>query len=108
MPNDAMPASSSTPQHSTTEPQSKRRSHASAPGEARATEPGPSPDRDRRRGSARKQAHLTVTAEEFRAGKLCSCTACVRDGQHELDCAVHDEPRGDCTCGVAEQREAAS
>lgn len=55
----------------------------------------------------KKRAHLTVSPEEYRDGKLCSCEACVRDGQHEPDCAVHDEPIGECTCDSQEQREAA-
>jgi len=54
-----------------------------------------------------KRAHLTVSADAIREGKLCSCTACVRDGQHEPDCAVHDEPRGECTCDRSQQAKGA-
>lgn len=55
----------------------------------------------------KKRAHLTVSAEQLLDGALCSCEACVREGPHEPDCAVHDEPRGSCTCSRKEQTEAA-
>jgi hypothetical protein len=54
-----------------------------------------------------KRAHLTVSPEDIKAGKLCSCVACKRDGQHEPDCAVHDEPVRDCSCGRTEQSKSA-
>lgn len=56
---------------------------------------------------AQKLAHLTVSPQEIRQGKLCSCPACTRDGQHEPDCDVHDEPIGKCSCGRTEQSKAA-
>ncbi len=62
---------------------------------------------DLRTGGVEKRAHLTVTEDELLAGKLCSCDACVREGPHEPDCGVHDEPRGGCTCARTEQTEAA-
>lgn len=62
--------------------------------------------RSEKRG-VRKRAHLTVSAEELLQGMLCSCEACVREGPHEPDCAVHDEPRSSCTCSQKEQTEAA-
>lgn len=61
-----------------------------------------------RKMNAKKRAHLTVSPEEIKDGKLCDCEACVKDGQHEPDCCVHDEPKGPCSCGVEEQREGAS
>lgn len=57
--------------------------------------------------AVRKHAHLSVTPSEILEGKLCSCEACVRDGQHEPDCRVHDEPRGECSCARQEQSEGA-
>jgi len=33
----------------------------------------------------------------------CQCVACKRDGQHDSDCAVHNEPaipNGPCDCGA--------
>jgi hypothetical protein len=54
-----------------------------------------------------KRAHLTVSPAAILDGQLCSCAACQRDGQHEPDCAVHDEPIRGCTCGRTEQSEAA-
>jgi len=54
-----------------------------------------------------KRAHLTATPEQIARGELCGCEACVRDGQHEPDCPVHDEPRGPCGCGREEQSKAA-
>ena len=59
-------------------------------------------------GGVEKGARLTVTPERLRAGELCRCEACVRDGQHEPDCLVHDEPPGACSCGREESRKAAS
>lgn len=54
-----------------------------------------------------KRAHLTTTPESIQKGALCSCPACVRDGQHEPDCPVHDEPTGRCSCGRTEQSSSA-
>lgn len=54
-----------------------------------------------------KRAHLTVSPERILQGELCSCDACMRDGQHEPDCEVHDEPRGPCTCSREQQSQAA-
>jgi len=54
-----------------------------------------------------KRAHLTVPIEDIKAGKLCSCRACLKDGQHEPDCAVHDEPIGKCSCNRADQSKGA-
>jgi hypothetical protein len=56
---------------------------------------------------ATKRARLTVTPEQIKAGKFCSCEACVRDGQHEPDCPVHDEPPGACACDRTESSEGA-
>jgi hypothetical protein len=56
---------------------------------------------------ATKRAHLTATPESIQKGVLCSCPACVRDGPHEPDCPVHDEPRGRCGCGRTEQSSSA-
>lgn len=56
---------------------------------------------------ARKRARLTVTPDDIREGKLCHCESCVREGQHEPDCAVHDEPPAECSCGRTEQTEGA-
>lgn len=56
---------------------------------------------------AAKRARLTVSPEDILAGKLCSCDACLRDGPHEPDCPVHDEPRGECACGRADQAKGA-
>ncbi|HEX5101545.1 MAG TPA: hypothetical protein VFV94_18670 [Polyangiaceae bacterium] len=50
---------------------------------------------------------LTVTPEQIKGGELCSCEACVRDGQHEPDCPVHDEPPRECRCGRADQAKSA-
>jgi hypothetical protein len=55
----------------------------------------------------RKRAHLTVSEAEIKSGILCRCEACLRDGQHEPDCPVHDEPIGDCSCGRTEQSQGA-
>jgi hypothetical protein len=55
----------------------------------------------------RKRARMTVTAEEVKAGKSCACTACLRDGAHEPDCPVHDEPAGDCNCDREDQTSGA-
>lgn len=63
--------------------------------------------RSRQQEGVRKRAHFTVSEEQLLAGELCSCEACVRDGSHEPDCAVHDEPKGSCTCTQKEQTEAA-
>jgi hypothetical protein len=54
-----------------------------------------------------KRAHLTVSPEAILSGALCKCPACVRDGQHEPDCPVHDEPIGRCRCGRTEQSSSA-
>jgi hypothetical protein len=56
---------------------------------------------------AKKGARLTVTPEQIRSGELCRCEACVRDGQHEPDCPVHDEPPGACGCDRTEQSQGA-
>jgi hypothetical protein len=58
-------------------------------------------------GMVQKRAHLTVSPEKILDGQLCACPACKRDGQHEPDCAVHDEPIGGCSCGRTEQSKAA-
>lgn len=55
----------------------------------------------------RKRARLTVSPQEIFQGKRCSCGACLKDGQHEPDCRVHDEPPGNCSCDRAEQAQAA-
>jgi hypothetical protein len=55
----------------------------------------------------KKQAHLTLTPEQILEGDWCRCLACLRDGPHEPDCPVHDEPRGACRCGREEQSQAA-
>lgn len=55
-----------------------------------------------------KRANLTVTPEQILSGELCRCVACMRDGQHEPDCDVHDEPAGTCTCGRTDQARGAS
>jgi hypothetical protein len=52
-------------------------------------------------------ARMTVTPEQLRAGKPCSCEACVRDGAHEPDCRVHAEPPSDCSCGRSGQNKGA-
>lgn len=54
-----------------------------------------------------KRARLTITVEQLRAGDLCSCEACVRDGPHEPDCTVHDQAPSACDCGRTEQSESA-
>jgi len=54
-----------------------------------------------------KRARLTVTPEQVRAGQFCACEACVRDGPHELDCTVHDEPPTECACGRTDQAKGA-
>jgi len=54
-----------------------------------------------------KRAHLTTTPEAIREGALCSCPACLRDGPHEPDCPVHDEPIGPCRCGRTDQASSA-
>jgi hypothetical protein len=54
-----------------------------------------------------KRAHLTLPVDDIRDGKLCTCPACTKDGQHEPDCAVHDEPIGKCTCDRADQAKGA-
>lgn len=56
---------------------------------------------------APERPHLTVTPEEIAAGKLCRCEACLRDGPHEPACAVHDEPKGRCSCGREDQSKGA-
>jgi hypothetical protein len=53
-------------------------------------------------------ARLTASPEEILEGKLCSCTACTRDGQHEPTCAVHRRTQGDCDCGREDQAKGAS
>lgn len=57
---------------------------------------------------ARKRVHLTVSETDLKRGVLCRCEACQRDGQHEPDCPVHDEPIGKCRCGRTEQAQGAS
>jgi hypothetical protein len=52
-----------------------------------------------------KRAHLTVSDRDILNGVWCDCTACHRDGQHEPECAVHDEPRSECSCGRTEQTQ---
>jgi hypothetical protein len=52
---------------------------------------------------ALKRAHLTVRDRDILNGILCDCVACYRDGQHEPECVVHDEPIGECDCGRADQ-----
>jgi len=54
-----------------------------------------------------KRARLTESPEDILAGKPCSCSACLRDGQHEPDCAVHDEPPGECGCGRSDASKSA-
>jgi hypothetical protein len=54
-----------------------------------------------------KRAHLTVSDRDILNGVLCDCVACHRDGQHEPECAVHDEPRSECSCGRTEQSKGA-
>jgi len=54
-----------------------------------------------------KRAHLTQSPEAIRDGVLCECPACVRDGPHEPDCPVHDEPVGHCSCGREDQSRGA-
>jgi hypothetical protein len=54
-----------------------------------------------------KRVHLTVSDREILNGVVCECEACHRDGQHEPDCAVHDEPRAECSCGRTEQSQGA-
>lgn len=54
-----------------------------------------------------KRARLTESPEDILAGKPCHCSACVRDGQHEPDCAVHDEPPGECGCGRSDAAKGA-
>jgi len=58
--------------------------------------------------TALKRAHLTVSDRDILNGTLCACEACYRDGQHEPECRVHDEPRSECSCGRTEQSKAAS
>jgi hypothetical protein len=54
-----------------------------------------------------KRAHLTVSDRDILNGVLCDCEACHRDGQHEPECVVHDEPIGACSCGRTEQSQSA-
>ena len=35
---------------------------------------------------------LASTTDEDRAGRVCHCEACERDGQHSMYCGVHREP----------------
>jgi hypothetical protein len=58
--------------------------------------------------SVLKRAHLTVSDRDILNGMRCDCEACHRDGQHEPECTVHDEPRSECSCGRTEQSKAAS
>lgn len=58
--------------------------------------------------TALKRAHLTVSDRDILNGVLCACVACYRDGQHEPECHVHDEPQSECSCGRTEQSKAAS
>lgn len=53
----------------------------------------------------RKRANVTVSDRDMLNGVWCECAACQRDGLHEPDCTVHDEPRGDCSCGRTEQTQ---
>lgn len=55
-----------------------------------------------------KRAHLTCSDRDILNGVLCDCAACHRDGQHEPECSVHDEPRSECSCGRTEQSQGAS
>lgn len=50
-----------------------------------------------------KYARLTATPQRIKDGELCDCAACLRDGPHEPDCAVHDEPPADCACDRKDQ-----
>jgi hypothetical protein len=50
-----------------------------------------------------KRAHLTVRDRDILNGILCDCVACYRDGPHEPECVVHDEPIGECDCGRSDQ-----
>lgn len=54
-----------------------------------------------------KRAHVTVSDRDILNGVPCECEACHRDGQHEPDCSVHDEPLGECSCGRTEQSKSA-
>jgi len=54
-----------------------------------------------------KRAHLTTTPEAILKGASCDCPACLRDGPHEPDCPVHDEPIGHCRCDRADQASSA-
>jgi hypothetical protein len=55
-----------------------------------------------------KRAYLTVSDREILNLGACDCEACYRDGQHEPECCVHDEPQMSCTCGRADQAKGAS
>lgn len=46
---------------------------------------------------------LASTPEELREGKVCNCAACERDGQHEPECAAHEEPPAECDCGLLQK-----
>ena len=56
---------------------------------------------------SQKRPRMTVTPEQLKRGELCTCEACVRDGAHEPECPVHEEPSGECACGRAGQNKAA-
>jgi hypothetical protein len=55
--------------------------------------------------SIQKRAHLTVSDRDILNGIWCDCVACHRDGQHEPECTVHDEPSSECSCGRTEQTQ---
>lgn len=55
--------------------------------------------------TTQKRAHLTVSERDILNGVWCSCVACYRDGQHEPECTVHDEPQTECSCGRTEQTQ---
>jgi len=38
---------------------------------------------------------------------VCDCPACRRDGVHEPDCAVHQNPARECSCGRTDQSKGA-
>lgn len=56
---------------------------------------------DARKASAAKPVEQQELSEQP-PGFPCNCPACLRDGPHERDCAVHRKPPERCSCGRAE------
>lgn len=47
---------------------------------------------------------LATSPRAIGLGRFCECDACSQDGEHDAECAVHDEPRGPCSCAVYRRR----